>query len=322
MSNSTDTIKPNPNFDAGDEAAITAFWICGARAMETRKGDEAVIKDPYAEMLLEGGGWEKYETHNMKSRLSRFLVVGKFDGTVVKRTKFYDDTILNAAKEKGIRQLVALGAGLDTRAYRLFGDMPDMHVFEVDHPNTFKYKESRLATVKPACKRTILPLEYHEVTEWDTAAIKQGFDPSKPAIFVIEGLTMYIPLKEEWELYKKIDNVACVGSVITGCSQRVYNSPRHIGQGIIQIDTDRAAMRKILSKWGLTMRPVHQDNINVGCAWMCVGEKRDKPYESEPYNELKDKVLYNMVNIVCNPAFFPVCTASLVVGAAAYLLKK
>ena len=59
------------------------------------------------------------------------------------RTRFAEDA-LTAAVEKGVRQLVVLGAGLDTFAYRSpFGDR--LRIFEVDHPATQAWKRECLA---------------------------------------------------------------------------------------------------------------------------------------------------------------------------------
>ena len=229
-----------------DSNAITAFWIAGIRAQEYQKGEKALIKDPFAEMLMQDDGWKNFKP------------LFRLRSAIINRTIFHDRNILLGASELGIRQTIILGAGLDTRAYRLFKDYPDMHVIEVDHPKLFAYKEHRLKKIKPVCKRSILALDYDEVTEWDIRARETvGYDPSKPTIFVLEGVTMYIPLKDEMSLYRKIDDAA-TGSLITGCSQRIYNSPRDLGNGITWHDTDRKMQIKILEKWGLHFKPYHR----------------------------------------------------------------
>src|ERR1700754_605679 len=59
----------------------------------------------------------------------------------IARTKLIDDWILQAAS--GIDQIVLLGAGFDTRAWRLDA-LADIRIFEVDHPNTAAVKQARL----------------------------------------------------------------------------------------------------------------------------------------------------------------------------------
>ena len=279
--NSTAIEKNNdPNFNSGDNAAITAFWICGWRALEYRRGDAAAIIDPYAERLMSNGGWSHFEKQGTK--LSKLLNLGNLRNTVINRTKFYDSNIMKGVKNFGIRQTIIIGAGLDTRAFRLFQDYPDMHVIEIDHPNLFAYKEPRLEGLKPSCKRSILSLDYDEVTEWDVRAREKfGFDPLKPTIFVLEGVTMYIPLENELELYRKIDANAALNSVITGCSQHVFNSPRDVGYGITWYNTDRKAMKEVLKYWGVSLTATNP--FGIGVAMTMMGIKRDKPYESDSH---------------------------------------
>lgn len=255
--------------DVDDGNAITAFWIAGIRAQEYRKGEKAVIKDPYAELLMKDDGWKNFKP------------LYRIRSAIMNRTLFHDSNVLMAASEYGIRQTIIIGAGLDTRAFRLFHDYPDMHVIEVDHPNVFAYKEPRLKDVKPACKRSTLGLNYDEVAEWDIHARKKcGFDPSKPTLFILEGVTMYIPLENEIELYKKIDANAAINSVVTGCSQRIRNSPRDLGNGIIWHDTDRQAQIKVLDKWGINFKPYHKFG-HIGACMMFKGIKREKPYSTQ-----------------------------------------
>ena len=274
-----DSSKTDPNFNSGDNAAITAFWICGCRALEFRKGEDALIKDPYAERLMANGGWEHFEKRS--NGISSKMNLPRLSNTVINRTMYYDSKILKGAKELGIRQVVIIGAGLDTRAFRLFQDYPDMHVIEVDHPNLFAYKEPRLKDLQPLCKRSLVKLQYNEVEDWDIHAQRDefGFDPSKPTIFVIEGLTMYIPLPDELKLYKKIDSNAAINSMIVGCSQRIYGGVRDLGYGITWYDTDRNAMKEVLKCWGISLKSTHR--VNIGISMMMVGIKREEPYEAE-----------------------------------------
>lgn len=253
--------------DIEDAAAITAFWICGARALEYRKGSKAVVKDPYAELLMSEDGWKNF-TPLLRT------------GGILNRIRFHDSNIINAAKDFNIRQMIILGAGLDTRAFRLMQDFPDMHVIEVDHPKLFAYKEPRLKDIKPTCRRDILALDYDEVTHWDVRAKEKfGFDPKKPTIFVLEGLTMYIPVEEEMELYRKVNSNAALNSVITGCSQKVFPSPRKFSEGVVWHDTDRRRQIQMMRHWGLHFLPYNP--FGIGNAMMFTGQRKEEPYSTQ-----------------------------------------
>jgi methyltransferase (TIGR00027 family) len=142
----------------------------------------------------------------------------------VRRT-LYIDRACERAAARGVRQLVTIGAGLDTRPYRLFANAPDLAAFEVDHPDLFAYKEQALARVgaSPVCKRTIVPLEYDEVATWPERAAKVGFEPRMPAIFVLEGVLMYLPEATQLELLRAISAAAAHGSVLAG---DIFQFPR------------------------------------------------------------------------------------------------
>ncbi|MGC9946356.1 MAG: class I SAM-dependent methyltransferase [Bryobacteraceae bacterium] len=104
------------------------------------------------------------------------------------RTVVLDRAIASAAP---IAQLVILGAGLDTRAWRLDA-LQDATVFEVDHPDTQALKRKRAAAI-PAKARQVLfvATDFHE---HDMAASLRaaGYDAGRPAFWLWEGVTMYL----------------------------------------------------------------------------------------------------------------------------------
>ena len=272
--------KPDDNICcSGVNAAISAFWNCGWRALEFRRGSAAKVKDPYAESLMFDGGWLHFEKQGNK--LNRFFT----RNAVLNRTLCYDSNIMRGVKEFGIRQVVIFGSGLDTRAFRLFRGYPEVHVIEVDNPIILAYKESRLNHITPTCKRSLLPLNHDQITDWDFHAHdKFGFDPAKPTIFVLEGFSVNVPLEIELELYRKINANAAVNSIVTGCSQLVFGSPLNLGYGITWYNTDRKAMIKILKNWEITLTP--DCMFNFGMTKMIMGVNRN-PSKTTKLNMLQ-----------------------------------
>lgn len=108
------------------------------------------------------------------------------------RTRFAEDA-LGAAVARGVRQLVVLGAGLDTFAHRNPHADAGLAVFEVDHPATQAWKRERLASaglISPT-SLTFAPIDFeHETLSegLDTA----GFDRGRPAFFTWLGVTPYL----------------------------------------------------------------------------------------------------------------------------------
>ena len=97
-----------------------------------------------------------------------------------------DQALLNLAPD--ITQVVILGAGNDTRLHRLVG-LPD-NLFEVDAPLTQAYKLERLGKHRNPLVRFVSANFEHE--SWLANLIIAGFDPSKKALFIWEGVTYYL----------------------------------------------------------------------------------------------------------------------------------
>jgi methyltransferase (TIGR00027 family) len=116
---------------------------------------------------------------------------------IAARTRFAEDA-LAAAVERGVRQLVVLGAGLDTYAYR--GALRDrLRIFEVDHPATQAWKRQLLADAAipvPACL-TFAPIDFERETLAEGLAAA-GFDPAEQTFFTWLGVVPYLTEPAVW----------------------------------------------------------------------------------------------------------------------------
>ena len=116
---------------------------------------------------------------------------------IAARTRFAEDA-LAVALERGVRQLVVLGAGLDTYAYR--GPLRDrVRIFEVDHPATQAWKRQLLADAGiavPACL-TFAPVDFERETLADGLAAA-GFDPEQRTFFTWLGVVPYLTEEAVW----------------------------------------------------------------------------------------------------------------------------
>lgn len=106
------------------------------------------------------------------------------------RARFAEDRI-GAGIANGVRQLVILGAGLDTFAYR--NPYPELQAFEVDHPGTQAWKRRRLteAGINLPENITFVPVDF-ETDRLATALEAAGFIRSDPAVFVWLGVVYYL----------------------------------------------------------------------------------------------------------------------------------
>ncbi|NVB80214.1 MAG: class I SAM-dependent methyltransferase [Kofleriaceae bacterium] len=114
------------------------------------------------------------------------------------RVPFFDRAVEKYTKD----QLVILGAGFDTRAFRI----PDVRVkrFEVDMPETQQVKRETLARAGiDASDVVFVPADF-EKDDWLAELVRAGFDPTKPAMFVWEGVIMYLDREAILSTLRKI----------------------------------------------------------------------------------------------------------------------
>jgi methyltransferase (TIGR00027 family) len=104
------------------------------------------------------------------------------------RTLIFDRAIASAMP---VAQLVILGAGLDTRAWRLDG-LEDTLVFEVDRPGTQAWKRDRAAALKHRAKDVRFVSTDFRQNMLAPLLQSAGFDPGKPTFWLWEGVTMYL----------------------------------------------------------------------------------------------------------------------------------
>jgi methyltransferase (TIGR00027 family) len=112
-------------------------------------------------------------------------------GAQICRTRYIDDAV-QAALLQGIRQSAILGAGFDTRPYRLAG-MEKVKVFEVDLPSVQEDKKKRLKKHfgRLPDNVTFVPIDF-DTQSLEDVLPRAAFDPSRPAVFVWEGVTQYL----------------------------------------------------------------------------------------------------------------------------------
>lgn len=106
------------------------------------------------------------------------------------RARFAEDRAA-VAVAAGVRQVVFLGAGLDTFAYR--NPHPGLRVFEVDHPATQTWKHRRLAAAGIEVPETLtfVPVDF-ETQALATELESAGFARTEPAVFVWLGVVFYL----------------------------------------------------------------------------------------------------------------------------------
>ncbi|SPM33287.1 O-Methyltransferase involved in polyketide biosynthesis [Mycobacterium rhizamassiliense] len=199
-------------WDITTSVGSTALFVATARALEAQKPEPLAV-DPYAEAFCRAVGGPaadvldgKDPDHQLKTAdFGQHFV--NFQGA---RTKYFDEYFRRAA-DAGVRQVVILAAGLDSRAYRL--DWPaGTVIFELDQPQVLDFKREVLAGqgAKPKAERREIAIDLRE--DWQQALQDNGFDPDKPSAWIAEGLLIYLPASAQEQLFTGIDSLAGPGS--------------------------------------------------------------------------------------------------------------
>jgi methyltransferase (TIGR00027 family) len=149
------------------------------RAVHPVVDQPVLFDDPLAFPILGGDRDEILAGAMPTSRLRLFVAV---------RHRLAEQA-LAAAYDRGTRQCVVLGAGLDTIAYR--NEHADLRVFEVDHPATQAWKRERLAEAGIAEAATYVGVDF-ERDDLTSRLVEHGFDVSRPAFFVWLGVVPYL----------------------------------------------------------------------------------------------------------------------------------
>ncbi|MGM1059442.1 SAM-dependent methyltransferase [Saccharothrix sp. Mg75] len=192
----------------GDGVALTALMVAAARAIETHRPD-SLAGDAYAEHFVRAApasaDWPAHprdvpggDANPLWGRLARYFGL---------RTRVLDDVVLAA----GNRQAVLLGAGLDTRAFRLDWP-PGSVVFELDRAPVLAFKQQVLDGLGARPRVTRHPVTADLRDDW--ARLLPGFRPEEPTTWLAEGLLLYLPGDAERLLIDTVDRLSAPGSTL------------------------------------------------------------------------------------------------------------
>jgi len=178
----------------------TAVYVAAARAIGAREPDPAARNPDWLIEQLLGDPSQLDVNHPVVCALELAYDKAMEDIEVVSavrmmivRTRFIDEALERAVSD-GATQIVILGAGLDTHAYRCTELLTDARVFEVDRPATQALKKRRIDEVLGGApdNTTYVAVDFETENVADALA-RHGYDASRPTFFILEGVTMYLP---------------------------------------------------------------------------------------------------------------------------------
>jgi len=172
------------------QSSTTAEGMALVRAIEASKPrGKQICYDPIARSMVSG----------YKFRLSKLIIESGLYGRffpgaiefITARERYIDD-FLKVCLSEGLDQVVILGAGFDTRAYRIMG-IEKTRVFEVDHPATQELKLKRLKkSIGPLPDHiTFVPMDFNTQKPAERLPAT-GYDEQGKTLFIWQGVTMYL----------------------------------------------------------------------------------------------------------------------------------
>ena len=253
-------------------AAIMAFH----RALEmTLPPDQRICHDPLAVSFLPV---EWAQLLGNREQLLAFMAekARQFpgvNGAIVARVRFIDDAV-TAMLADGLRQLVILGAGYDTRAYRLDGLETPTIVFELDDPVTQADKRAKLESAVGGLPGHVrfVPLDF-TTDPLDERLAEAGYDPHQTSLFILEGLVPYLSREAFTAILSVIAQPAAVRrgvvfdylppSVVDGTcpweeGKNMFREVRSHGERF-RLGFENDALERLLTEKGFTVL----DNINA-----------------------------------------------------------
>ena len=168
-----------------DEPSRMALMVARQRAAHQLLDHGAILDDPYAVRILgehEDNVLQALNDHRLGSMGRLFTAA---------RSRIAEDALLKAV-ERGVRQVVILGAGLDTFALRN-PHAARISIFEVDHPATQAWKRQRLveAELAPPPWLTFVPVDF-ERDDLQQKLSSAGFQRTSAAFFTWLGVVPYL----------------------------------------------------------------------------------------------------------------------------------
>ena len=205
-----------------DIPSRTAQYMALFRAIETaRPSQKRLFDDPFASIFLDNRLKIIVKISSVPpfGRLISSIIQKKGPGALssgIARTKYIDD-LLQQTSDDGVKQVIILGAGFDTRALRL-KFLRNISVIEIDHPDTARFKIRKLKNIMDKSPRNVkyYQLDFNKQS-LNNLASKNNLDFDIPTTFIWEGVTNYLTqeaIDKTFQFIQKFQNVYVIFTYI------------------------------------------------------------------------------------------------------------
>jgi methyltransferase (TIGR00027 family) len=275
----------------------TAEGVALFRALESMRPEgERRCYDPLAKDFL-NTRFRMVCRSRIRSAIARVYIGfrhGRSAMHIVGRTRYIDYHLVEAIRD-GLEQLVILGAGFDSRAYRFDELMNHVQVFEVDHPATQRRKAERLVQMFGNLPEhvTYVPLDFERETLEDRL-LDSGYDTELKTMFIWEGVTMYLTAEAVDETLEFIARNSGKGSTIifdymyesllTGTDEATLKFRSYLSRlgEPPQFGIEEGAIEQFLNSRGLLLVENFTDELLKGMHFSKVAKPRLSPMDFAP----------------------------------------
>ena len=200
------------SWDPATGVGVTATFGAVARAVATNKG---LMNDAFAEPLVKAVGVDHFIRVVGNERFSADdgddpVMTGLID-ILAAHTRFVDEFLADAGRA-GIRQVVILASGLDTRPYRLWWPRGTT-VYEIERPQVLDFKSDVLRGLGATLTANRCAVGVDLRQDWLAALRRVGFDAAQPTVWIAEQLLVgYLPPDAQNRLLQDVTAVSAPGS--------------------------------------------------------------------------------------------------------------
>lgn len=223
-------LNPKNNSQTSDKASMTALMSVFGRAYYYQTAKKPIFSDTIAKKLMTDDEYkmiagyilggidffapEKKGSFKSIGEMLKYLVYTQIAPTPVARSKYCEDSI-NIALLTGTEQLVILGAGFDSFAFRVSQTTLKYKIFEVDHPVTQESKIKRLHQGGLSIPKNLIfiPVDFSK-DNLIKKLMDAGFDRSKKTFFTLLGVSYYLTIEEINNILESLNKLSAEGSTL------------------------------------------------------------------------------------------------------------
>lgn len=255
-------------------AVATAYF----RSVESKRPDHLFVDDLAEKFVIASGmspDGDLRLPNVTETRLYR---------TNAARTHYLDEQVRQAVAA-GVCQVVILGAGLDSRAFRL-GLSAEVTVFEVDLESLFEFKDAAVAAAgrEPTCRRITVAGDV-ETDDWSSALTAAGHNAAEPTVWIVESLFFYLGDEQNERLLSTISELSASGTVLCGSHFGPGSREEQQTQQMNNRATEAgSAFRSYVDDPATWLRPHGWEGEGVSIADYAATIDRHVPYTEEPGN--------------------------------------